>query len=98
MNKTGFDDKLTSLNRRITSNKTKHLELQKKISSLITKYYNFFLSRIYCTSNDGSQNTFVSQQTLDALESKKTKVLIMLLVRNQREYLLLNLIRYILLS
>ena len=37
VNKTGFDNKLTSLNKRITSNKTQHLEAQKKLSSLITE-------------------------------------------------------------
>ena len=30
VSKTNFDDKLTSFNKRITSNKTKHLEVQKK--------------------------------------------------------------------
>ena len=29
VNKTGFDNKLASFNRQITSNKTKHLEVQK---------------------------------------------------------------------
>ena len=71
VNKTDFDNKLTSLNKRITSNKTKHLEVQKKLKSLITKDHNFFLGRIYFTSNDGSQNTFVYRPTLDALELKK---------------------------
>ena len=55
------------------SNKTKHLEVQKKLNSLITKDYNFFLGRIYFTSNDGSQNTLVYQPTLDILELKKDK-------------------------
>ena len=41
VNKTDFDDKLTSFNRGITLNKTKHLEVQKKLNSLITKDYNF---------------------------------------------------------
>ena len=40
--KTDFDKKLTSFNRKITSNKTKYLEVQKKLNSLITNYYNFF--------------------------------------------------------
>ena len=40
--KTEFDNKLTSFNKRITSNKTKHLEVQKKLDSLITKDYGFF--------------------------------------------------------
>ena len=66
-------NKLTSFNRRITSNKTKHLEVQKKLNSLITNYYSFFLGKIYFTSNDGSPNTFVYQLTLDTLELKKDK-------------------------
>ena len=37
------------------------------------------------------KNTFLCQRTLDALELKKTKVLIMFLVGNQRDYLILNL-------
>ena len=32
-----------------------------------------YLGRIYFTSNDGSQNTFVYQPTLDTLEFKKDK-------------------------
>ena len=36
VNKTDFDNKLTSFNRRIASNKRKHLEVQKKLNSLIT--------------------------------------------------------------
>ena len=47
--KTDFDNKLTSYNRRITSNKTKKLEVQKKLNSLITNDYSFFLDRIYFT-------------------------------------------------
>ena len=73
VNKTDFDNKLTSFNRRITSNKTKHLEVQKKLNSLIKNDYNFFLGRIYFTSIDGSQNTFVYQPTVDALELKEDK-------------------------
>ena len=72
MSKTDFDNELTSLNRQSTSNKTKCLEVQKKLKILITKY-NFFLGRIYFTSNYGSQNTFVYQTTFDALELKKDK-------------------------
>ena len=60
VNKTDFDNKLTSFNKRLTSNKTKNLEVQKKLNSLITKDY-----KICFTSNDGSQNTFVYQSTLD---------------------------------
>ena len=53
VNKTDFDNKLTIFNKRITSNKTRHLEVQNKLNSLITKDYNFFLGRIYFTSNYG---------------------------------------------
>ena len=42
VSKTDFDNKLTSFNKRITSNKTKQLEVQNKLNSLITKDYNFF--------------------------------------------------------
>ena len=73
MNKIDFDNKLTSFNKEITSSETKRLEVQKKLNSLITKDHNFFLARIYFTSNDGSQNTFVYQPTLDTLELKKDK-------------------------
>ena len=73
VNKTDFDNKLASFNKQNPSNKTKHLEVQQKLSSLITKYNNFFLGRIYFTSNDVTQNTFVYQPTLDALELKKNK-------------------------
>ena len=34
---------------------------------------NFLLGRMYFTSNDGSQNKFVYQSTLDTLELKKEK-------------------------
>ena len=71
VNKTDFDNKLTSFNWRITSNKTKHSEVQKELNDLITKDYNFFLGKIYSTSIDGSQNTFVYQPAVDALELKK---------------------------
>ena len=70
---TNFDNKLTSFNKRIASNKTKYLEAQKKLNSLITKDHNFFLGRIYFTSNDGSQNAFIYQPTLDTFELKEGK-------------------------
>ena len=73
MSKTNFDNKLTSFNNRITSNKTKHLEVLKNLNSLITKDNNFFLGEIYLTSNNGSQNTFVYQLKLDTLELRKDK-------------------------
>ena len=68
-----FDKKLTGFNRKITSNKTKYLEVQKKLNSLVTNDYTFFLGRMYLTSNDGSQNTFVYHPTLDMLGLRKDK-------------------------
>ena len=53
MTKTEFDNKLTSFNKQSTSNKTRHLEVEKKLTSLITKDYNFFFGRVHFTSNDG---------------------------------------------
>ena len=69
---TDFDKKLTNFNRKITSNKIKYLEIQKKLNSLITK--DFLSGKIYFTSNDWSQNTFFYQSTLDTLELKEYKV------------------------
>ena len=46
------------------------LEVQKKLNSLKTKDYNFFLGKMYFKSDDGSQNMFVYQPTLNTL--KKT--------------------------
>ena len=37
MSKTDFHSKLITFNRKITSNKLKYLEFQKKLNSLITK-------------------------------------------------------------
>ena len=46
MNKTDFDNKLTSFNKRMDSNKTKHLEVQKKLNIILARDHNFFLCRI----------------------------------------------------
>ena len=59
-----------SFNRKITLNKTKYLEVQKKVNSLITKYYKFFLGITFLKTNDGSQNKFVYHPTLDTLDLK----------------------------
>ena len=42
MNKTDFDNKLIKFNRKTFLDKTKFLEVLKKLNSLTTKYYNFF--------------------------------------------------------
>ena len=53
---------------------------------------------MYFTSNDRSQHTFDHQPELDSLELKNTKVLIMVLVGNQNNYIILKLSHYILFS
>ena len=73
VSKTGFDNKLTSFNRIITSNKTKYLEVQNKLNSLIIINCKFLLGRMYFTSNNGSQNTFVYQANFDTVKLKKDK-------------------------
>ena len=73
LTKNGSDNKLTSFNKRITSNKRKHLEVQKEVNSLITNDYNFFLGRMHFIGNDRSQNPFFYQTTLDKLKLKKYK-------------------------
>ena len=55
-NKTDFDNKLIRFDIKITSNKTKYLEVRNKLNSITTKDYNFFLGRMYFTSDGGSQN------------------------------------------
>ena len=47
VNKNNFDNKLLSFKRKTTSNKTKYVEVQRKLNSLITENYNFFLGRMY---------------------------------------------------
>ena len=71
--KNEFDKKLTSFKKQTTSNKTKQLEVEKKLDSLTTKDYNFFLGRIYFTCNDVSQNMFVYQPAFNVLELKIDK-------------------------
>ena len=46
VNKTDFNNELTSFGKQMTSNKTKHLEVLKKLNSLVTKDYNFSLGSI----------------------------------------------------
>ena len=69
---TDFDNKLTSYKRQITPNRPKHLEVRKKLNSVITNHYIYFLGRNFFASNDRSQNTFVYQQKLSTLELRKS--------------------------
>ena len=65
VNKTDFDNKLIRFNRKYTSSKTKYLKVLGKLNSLPAKDYDLISGRMYFTSNGGSQNTFVSQPTID---------------------------------
>ena len=67
MTKSDFDAPIEKL----LQTKNEHLEVQTKLNTLITKSYNFFLDRMYVSSNAGSQNTFVYQPALDTLGLKK---------------------------
>ena len=78
VNKLNFDNKLSGYNKRTNSNKTKHVlvgnklnEPSNKLKPISTKDYRFSLGRIYFTSNEGLQNMFVYQPTLDTLELLK---------------------------
>ena len=64
--KTDFEDKLKNLNKKFTSNKTKHLEAEKKLTDLTNKVgqisekgHNFLFGRMYFTGDDGFQNFLV---------------------------------------
>ena len=57
----------------VISNKAKYLKVQKKLNSLTTKDYKFVIGRRRFLSDEGSQNMFAYQPTLDNLEIKKCK-------------------------
>ena len=97
MSKTDFGNKITSFNRQLTSNKTRPLEVQKKLNSLITKDYSFW-GRIYFTSNHGSRNRYVYQPKIYALELKIGKGTDYVLNWKSKRYIILKLYHYILLS
>ena len=51
VSKTDFDNNLINFNRKINSRKTNYLEVLKKLNSLRTKAYDFFLGRRCFTCN-----------------------------------------------
>ena len=53
--KTGFDNKLSSLNRKITSNKTKHLLVENELKKLETFDSIYFCGKSHF-EDDGTQN------------------------------------------
>ena len=58
--KTDFDDKLKTLNKKITSNKTKHLLVQNEFKKLQTFDSSLFIAKIYF-NNDGAQLYLIFQ-------------------------------------
>ena len=81
VNKTDIDKKLININRRVTSNKTKHVEADKKLNHLTKKTaqisekgYDFLLGRMYFTGDNGFQNFLVFAPMLSSLLDSNTKV------------------------
>ena len=62
--KTDFDAKLSSLNRKITSNKTKSLLIENELKNLKTFDLGYFIGTSHF-DEDGAQNYLVFQPTLN---------------------------------
>ena len=60
MTKTNFDDKLSNLNRKISSNKTKHVLVENAFKKLKTFDSSYFIGKNYF-QEDGTQNYLVFQ-------------------------------------
>ena len=60
--KTDFDAKLSSLNRKITANKSKHLLVENELNKLKTFDSSYFIGKNYF-DEDGTQNYLVFQPT-----------------------------------
>ena len=58
--KTDFDAKLSSLNRKITSNKLKHLFVENELKKLKTFYSGYYIGKSYF-EEDGTQTYLVFQ-------------------------------------
>ena len=74
ISKTGSDNKLKNLNKKFTSDKTKHVEAEKEITDLTNKVaqisqkgYDFLLRRMYFTGDDVYQNFLVFAPILSSL-------------------------------
>ena len=61
--KTDFDDKLSNLNRKITSNKTKHVLVENEFKKLKTFELCYFIGKNYF-KEDGAQNYLVFQRII----------------------------------
>ena len=70
----------SALVKQITSSKTKDLEAQKKLNSLITNDYHFFKLEFILQAMMDCKTHFFYQLALNTLELKNAKVLIIFLV------------------
>ena len=61
MTKTDFDAKLSSLNRKITANKIKHLLVKNEFKKLKTFDSSYFRGKSHFVDNDGTENYLVFQ-------------------------------------
>ena len=59
--KTDFDAKLSSLNRKITANKTKNLLVENELKKLKTFDSSYFIGKSHFKEDDGTQNYLVFQ-------------------------------------
>ena len=64
MTQTDFDAKMSSLNRKITSNKTKHLLFENELKKLKTFDLSYFIGKSHF-DEDGAQNYLVFQSMLE---------------------------------
>ena len=71
VNKSNIDKKLININKKITSNITKHMgyitHLTKNFEQISEKGYEFLLGRMYVTGNEGYQNFLVFAPMLSSL-------------------------------
>ena len=84
--KTDFDIKLSSLNRKITANKSKKLLVENELKKLKTFDSSYFIDQSHC-EEDGSQNYVVFQPLNKYFKVKRLPILIMFHYGNLRDYL-----------
>ena len=88
--KPDFNEKLKNLNKKVTSNKTSHLQTEKKLTDLANKVvqvsqkrYSFLLGRIHFTGDDGYQK-FLANNSLILDSSKKVTNWILKVVSSEK--------------
>ena len=83
--KTEFDSKLSSLNRKITKNKTDHLLVQNELNKLNTFDSSYFIGKSHF-EDDGTQNYLVFQPVY--IYILRLEILIIFYYGNLKDYLL----------